>query len=68
MNMKTSLIWLTPEQLSDRLQIALGTLANWRTRRIGPAYIRLAGKRGPVRYRLEDVEQWESAQREEVHP
>jgi hypothetical protein len=58
-------IWITPEQLAERLQIALGTLANWRTRRQGPKYIRLSGKRGSVRYRLDDVERWEQQQQEE---
>lgn len=58
-------IWITPEQLAERLQIALGTLANWRTRRQGPKYIRLSGKRGSVRYRLDDVEKWEQQQQEE---
>lgn len=63
MNTRT---WITPEQLAERLQVAPGTIANWRTRRVGPKYIRLAGKRGSVRYLLEDVEQWEKQQREEV--
>lgn len=46
---------LTPEDLSDMLQMPLRTLDDWRYRHVGPDYIRI-GKR--VRYRLSSVEAW----------
>lgn len=48
---------LTPQQVSDMLQISVGTLENWRFRGHGPKYLKLGGQhRSPVRYRLQDVE------------
>lgn len=49
---------VTPEELSERLQVSLRTLAKWRTRHQGPPYINLGGRRGLVRYHSEAVEQW----------
>ena len=40
-----------------------GTLANWRTRGQGPAYIKVGGS---IRYRMEDLERWLSQQRVEI--
>ena len=40
-----------------------GTLANWRTRGQGPAYIKVGGS---IRYRMEDLERWLTQQRVEV--
>ena len=39
------------------------TLANWRTRGQGPAYIKVGGS---IRYRMEDLERWLSQQRVEI--
>jgi predicted DNA-binding transcriptional regulator AlpA len=48
---------LTPQQVSDLLQISVGTLENWRMRGHGPKYLKLGGThRSPVRYRQQDVE------------
>lgn len=49
---------LTPEELSARTRIALGTLANWRNQRRGPAFLKLGAR---VLYPLAEVEQWEKA-------
>ncbi len=54
---------LTPEQLAKRWVVSTGTLANWRYKRMGPDYVRLAGGNGMVRYRLQDIEKWEAANR-----
>jgi hypothetical protein len=54
--------WLTTAELAQRLSLATGTLENWRIRGHGPAWVRLSGKRGPVRYRLSDVLKWEEKQ------
>lgn len=51
--------WLTPEDLSASLQLAPGTLANWRTNKKGPNFTRIGGL---VRYRRNDVEAWIRAQ------
>lgn len=47
--------YLTPEDLAAMLQIAVGTIANWRTRKVGPEYVRIGGV---VRYRPEAVSAW----------
>ena len=54
--------WLTTAELAARLSLKTGTLENWRVRGHGPAFVRLSGKRGPVRYRLSDVLKWEEKQ------
>ncbi len=54
--------WLTTAELAARLSLKTGTLENWRVRGHGPVYVRLSGKRGPVRYRLSDVLKWEEKQ------
>lgn len=46
---------LTPVQVSDRLQVPVGTLYQWRVRRLGPKALRV-GKH--LRYRPEDVAAW----------
>ena len=50
---------LTPAQLSERWSIPAPTLAGWRYRGKGPAFLRL---NGAVRYRVADVEDYEAAQ------
>lgn len=47
---------LTPTELAERLGVSVGTLANWRLRGGGPAYIKLSGR--AVRYRPAAVEKW----------
>lgn len=47
---------LHPDALAERLQISTKTLSNWRSRRIGPAFVRLQG--GVIRYRQEDIDAW----------
>lgn len=50
---------LTPKQVSEMLQISTGTLENWRINGHGPKYLKLGGQhRSPVRYLLQDVEDW----------
>jgi hypothetical protein len=53
--------WLSTKDLSSRLGVAVGTLTQWRIIGRGPSFTKLtAGKGGPVRYALEDVQKWES--------
>lgn len=47
--------WLTPEDLGKSWQVSPGTLANWRTSKKGPAFVRIGGM---VRYRRDAVEAW----------
>jgi len=48
---------LTPKQVADLLQIKTQTLEVWRSKHVGPAWIKLGvGKRSPIRYRLDDIE------------
>lgn len=57
-------LMLTPKELCERWSIAGNTLRKWRTAGIGPAYIKLGdGRNSEVRYRLEDVEKFEQANR-----
>ena len=46
---------LTPDDVSNYLGVPVGTLANWRYRGHGPAFLRV-GKH--VRYRAHDVAAW----------
>jgi len=50
---------LTPAQAADVLGIPEGTLAQWRSQRRGPAFIKLEGRL--VRYRSTDLEKYISA-------
>lgn len=50
---------LTPQQVADLLQVSTGTLENWRLKNHGPKFLKLGRQhRSPVRYRLQDVEDW----------
>lgn len=54
---------LTPYQLAKRWNVSVGSLTNQRSRGVGPVYVKLGeGKNSPVRYRLEDIEQYERNQ------
>jgi hypothetical protein len=59
---KLSPIWLTSRQLAERLGVAQGTVENWRCKKLGPEWVHLTGKRGPVRYHIEAVKRWEETQ------
>ncbi|WP_082334772.1 helix-turn-helix transcriptional regulator [Microbacterium aurantiacum] len=52
--------WLTPTQVAERLNVAVGTLANWRVAGIGPASVKMGRL---VRYEEGAVEAWADAQR-----
>jgi len=51
--------FLTPPQLVERwgAQVTLATLATWRSRSNGPAFVKIGGR---VLYRTSDVEAYES--------
>lgn len=49
---------LTPDQVSEYLDVPLGTLANWRYQGRGPAFVRLGRH---VRYRATDIAEWISS-------
>lgn len=56
---------ITPAQLAIRWGIALNTLSQWRAAGVGPAFLRLGdGERPRIRYRLADVQAYESRQLE----
>lgn len=52
-------IWLTVDELADRLQIPKATIYQWRGRQLGPLGVKFGRF---VRYRLSDVERWEQDQ------
>jgi hypothetical protein len=47
---------MTPEETADELQVKPKTLANQRSAKVGPPYIKLSG--GIVRYSRKAVRQW----------
>lgn len=49
----------TPEEVADYLQLPPKTLAEWRSRGLGPKYHKVGRH---VRYRWTDVEKWLDAQ------
>jgi hypothetical protein len=49
---------LTPQQVHDDYDIATQTLANYRWRGLGPAYVKGHGPNGRVRYRRSAIEKW----------
>lgn len=49
---------LTPKELAAYLKTRPQTLANWRAAKTGPRFLKLEGH---VRYRMEDVLEWERA-------
>lgn len=51
--------WLTPEDVGNMLQISAGTIANWRTTKKGPDFVRIGGL---VRYKRDAVAAWIEAQ------
>ena len=54
---------LTTQEVVDLLGVSLDTLAQWRTRKQGPAYIK---HKGFVRYTRVDIDAWLDANRVET--
>jgi uncharacterized protein YjcR len=53
--------FLRADDLANRWGVSPGTLANWRVRGVGPAFVKISN--GAVRYALADVESYEAAGR-----
>ncbi len=53
-----TVIWLTPKQVSERIQFAVGTLANWRALGTGPAWEK---RNGRIRYTEDALREWQDA-------
>ncbi len=53
-------VYLRPEEVAERLRSSTDTLARWRSRGTGPAYIK---PRGKVLYALSEIEAFEQAAR-----
>ena len=50
---------LTPSQVAARLSVSLHTLQAWRSKCVGPKYVKLAGGvNASVRYRSDELEAW----------
>lgn len=56
--------YLSQEQLARRWGISSRSLERWRTRGCGPAFLKIGGQ---VRYRQDDIEAYERAQRRGRH-
>lgn len=51
---------LTSKDLAERWKMTEQMLRHWRIKNKGPQYFKLGeGKKSAVRYRLEDVQEWE---------
>lgn len=50
--------WMTAVQAAECIGYAPATLAEWRQRKRGPAYVRSDGAHGHVRYRRSDLDAW----------
>jgi hypothetical protein len=51
--------WLTSDEVASLLRVRPATVAQWRWRRRGPAFVKLAdGPAGKVRYERREVERW----------
>lgn len=48
--------WLTEKEAAARLLMAPGTLRNWRTHGLGPAFTKLPN--GSIRYDAAELELW----------
>lgn len=49
---------LRPRELGELLGVPVGTLANWRSARTGPPFVKVGRH---VRYRTSDVDEWIAA-------
>lgn len=47
---------MLPEEVAEILRCAVGTLANWRNDKKGPAYIKMGGM---IRYRESDIKKYQ---------
>ena len=55
-------VYLTTEQLAERLQVSVVTLYRWAAAGDGPPRLRMGARQ--VRYRLSDVDVWAQSQAE----
>ncbi|MDQ2846137.1 MAG: helix-turn-helix domain-containing protein [Actinomycetota bacterium] len=44
------------QQVAERTGLSAGTLRNWRSRRVGPSFVKLRG--GAIRYSSNGIDQW----------
>jgi len=59
MSTATASRFLTPAQVAAEYGVPVGTLADWRLKGTGPAYVRLGPQR--VRYTREALDAWVTA-------
>lgn len=60
---------MKPEQLAEEWQVSVKTLANQRSRREGPPFVKIGGngaRGGLVRYSRKAVEAWLAAQQNDA--
>ena len=50
-----NVIYANPEKVAKLFGLNVGTLANWRAKKIGPPYVKVGKK---VLYRVLDVQKW----------
>jgi predicted DNA-binding transcriptional regulator AlpA len=53
--------YLRPPKVADKLGVTIGTLANWRTKQIGPPHYRVGGL---VLYANDEIDDWVAAGRQ----
>jgi excisionase family DNA binding protein len=52
-------VWLTTDELAERLKVPTATIHQWRLKRYGPPAVKMGRF---LRFRLSDVERWEEEQ------
>ena len=50
--------FLKDTEVAEMINVSVHTLRTWRERDRGPKYIKAEGKRGAVRYELDDILKW----------
>lgn len=53
--------YLTTEQLAARWNMSADTLRNWRSKNIGPAYVRIGFGKTQIHYELAEIKAYEAA-------
>lgn len=54
---------MKPDELAQEWQVSAKTLANWRSARLGPPYVKIAGA---VRYSRQAVRKWLAEQQPDL--
>ena len=57
--------WWTEDELASEWKLSVKALQKWRRNSVGPAFFKLEGS---IRYKLEDIEEFEARNRRSFDP